>query len=55
MDTWVDFVLGNFKRSERQVVDEMLELSCEAVETIFEHGITTAMNRFNKKQKSEDG
>jgi PTH1 family peptidyl-tRNA hydrolase len=55
MDAWIDFVLGNFKRSELKVVDEMLEQSCEAVEVILHHGITTAMNRFNKKQKLENG
>jgi PTH1 family peptidyl-tRNA hydrolase len=55
MESWVDFVLANFKRSERKVVEEMLEQSCDAVEVILQHGVTTAMNRFNKKQKLEDG
>lgn len=51
MDQWIDFVLGKFKRSEHKVVEEMLDQSCDAVEVILEHGITTAMNRYNKKQK----
>lgn len=55
MESWSDFVLGRFKRSELKVVDEMLEQSCDAVDLILDHGISTAMNRFNKKQKLEDG
>ncbi len=52
MENWVDFVLGDFKRSERKVVSEMLEQSCEAVEMVLRDGVNAAMNRFNKKQKS---
>lgn len=55
MESWIDFVLNPFKRSERKVVEEMLDLSCDAVEVILQKGISAAMNRFNKKQKLEDG
>lgn len=55
MDQWADFVLGNFKRSEHKIVEEMLEQTCDAVDLIMEHGITAAMNRFNKKQKLDNG
>jgi PTH1 family peptidyl-tRNA hydrolase len=51
MDDWSEFVLSSFKRSEKSVVAEMLDLCCDAVEVILEQGITAAMNRFNKKQK----
>lgn len=53
MDDWADFVLGNFKRSEAKIVEEMLELCCDAVELILSDGITLAMNRFNRKQKQD--
>jgi len=50
MDNWVDFVLDKFRKSEIPIVAEMLDLCCDAVEVILKEGITTAMNRFNKKQ-----
>jgi peptidyl-tRNA hydrolase, PTH1 family len=55
MDQWVDFVLTRFKRSELEIVDEMLEQGCDAVSVILKEGMSTAMNRFNKKQKLENG
>lgn len=55
MDSWIDFVLEDFRRSERESVADMLEQSCDAVELILQNGMTTAMNRYNKKQKLEDG
>jgi peptidyl-tRNA hydrolase len=51
MENWVDFVLSDFRRAEKATVAEMLDLCCDAVETILQNGITAAMNRFNKKQK----
>jgi peptidyl-tRNA hydrolase, PTH1 family len=53
MDQWVDFVLGSFKKSELKTVNEMIENCAEAVQTILEKGISTAMNKFNKKQNTE--
>jgi peptidyl-tRNA hydrolase, PTH1 family len=50
MDNWVDFVLDKFRKSEIPIVAEMLDLCCDGVEVILKEGITTAMNRFNKKQ-----
>jgi len=54
MDDWADFVLGKFKRSEEKIVEEILDLCTDAVELILSDGITTAMNRFNRKQKQEE-
>jgi peptidyl-tRNA hydrolase, PTH1 family len=54
MDDWADFVLGKFKRSEEKILEEMLDLCSDAVELILRDGITTAMNRFNRKQKQEE-
>ncbi len=55
MEDWADFVLGKFKRSEQKIVEEMLDLSSEAVDLTLTNGITAAMNRFNRKQKQDNG
>ncbi|PWT89969.1 MAG: aminoacyl-tRNA hydrolase [Acidobacteria bacterium] len=52
MDNWVDFVLGTFRKAEKPVVAEMIDLCCDSVAVILKEGITTAMNRFNKKNPS---
>ena len=51
MDSWVEFVLNPFRRKELPIVSEMIDNCCDAVELILDEGITTAMNRYNKKQK----
>jgi PTH1 family peptidyl-tRNA hydrolase len=51
MDNWVDFVLSEFNRAEKRVVEEMIDLCSDVVDVILEKGITVAMNQFNKKQK----
>lgn len=53
MDTWVDFVLTPFKRKELPIVSEMLDRCSDAVELILQEETTTAMNRFNRKQKKD--
>jgi peptidyl-tRNA hydrolase, PTH1 family len=55
MESWVDFVLEKFRPREKLVVAEMLDLCSDAVEVILANGISTAMNRFNKKQKLDNG
>ncbi|MCL4459992.1 MAG: aminoacyl-tRNA hydrolase [Chloroflexi bacterium] len=42
-----DYVLSDFMPEERPVVEEMLARAMEAIEYLWEHGITAAMNRFN--------
>ncbi|MFB3895680.1 MAG: aminoacyl-tRNA hydrolase [bacterium] len=44
-----DYVLGNFAREELAVVEESIEKASFAVTEIVEHGITEAMNKYNKK------
>jgi peptidyl-tRNA hydrolase, PTH1 family len=51
MDSWIDYVLTEFKKSENPVVSEMIDLCSDVVEVILEKGINAAMNQFNKKQK----
>ena len=52
MESWSDFVLDNFKRKEIETVKEMLDACTDAVELILKSGITTAMNRYNRKQNN---
>jgi PTH1 family peptidyl-tRNA hydrolase len=42
-----DFVLEQFPREERAVLDELLEVMCQATECWLADGIELAMNRFN--------
>jgi PTH1 family peptidyl-tRNA hydrolase len=41
------FVLDNFSRSERLIVDEAIELSAKAIRTIIRDGALKAMSEFN--------
>jgi peptidyl-tRNA hydrolase, PTH1 family len=43
------FVLTPFRKSQFDVVDEMLETAAQAVEVIVKEGSEAAMNRFNRK------
>lgn len=42
-----EYVLGNFTRDEKPVVDKVCMRVVEAIECILSEGITTAMNRYN--------
>jgi PTH1 family peptidyl-tRNA hydrolase len=44
-----DFVLGEFSREDRAVLQELLEPMAQAVECWLGEGIEVAMNRFNRK------
>lgn len=44
-----DFVLEQFSREERAVLDELMETMCQATECWVTDGIEVAMNRFNGK------
>jgi peptidyl-tRNA hydrolase, PTH1 family len=51
MESWVDFVLQNFKKKEMKIVSEMIDSCADAVELILKEGLTMAMNRYNRKQR----
>jgi peptidyl-tRNA hydrolase, PTH1 family len=51
MENWVEFVLQNFKKKEMKIVSEMIDACADAVELIFKEGLSTAMNRYNRKQR----
>lgn len=48
------YILAPFRKSQMVAVDEALDLTAKAVETILSDGIATAMNRFNRKNKPDD-
>lgn len=50
-----DFVLADFSNEERKVLPNLIEEATLAVETTVKEGLTIAMNRFNKRRKSETG
>ena len=48
------YVLAQFKKSQYELIDEMLGRTVEAVETILTDGPEAAMNRFNRKDEKAD-
>jgi PTH1 family peptidyl-tRNA hydrolase len=48
------YILAPFRKSQMLAVDEALDLTAKAVETILSDGIATAMNRFNRKNKPDE-
>ena len=42
-----DWVLGHFKKDEREIMDKSVGLAAEAVESILDRGIGFAMNMYN--------
>lgn len=47
-----DFVLGKFEGGEQPVVERVVELACDAVETILRDGPDEAQNQFNGRDVS---
>lgn len=43
----VDFVLGDFRRAEKKLLEESLERALEALELVLDGRIEQAMNRYN--------
>jgi peptidyl-tRNA hydrolase, PTH1 family len=48
------YILSPFRKSQMVAVDEALDLTANAVQTIVNENILIAMNRFNKKNKQEE-
>jgi PTH1 family peptidyl-tRNA hydrolase len=42
-----DFVLGEFSKSERAIVDETIPTAADAVEVLLQNGIAEAMSKYN--------
>jgi PTH1 family peptidyl-tRNA hydrolase len=47
------YVLGQFKKSQYEAVDLLLDIAADAVTAIVTEGAQAAMNRFNRKDKPE--
>jgi PTH1 family peptidyl-tRNA hydrolase len=47
------YILGQFRKSQLARVDEVLDLTAQAVTVILEEGAAAAMNRFNSRKNSE--
>ena len=50
----VKYVLTPFRKRELKVVDEVLDTAAEAVNVILKEGPAAAMNRFNRKNETDD-
>ncbi|OLB24408.1 MAG: aminoacyl-tRNA hydrolase, partial [Acidobacteriales bacterium 13_2_20CM_55_8] len=50
----VKYVLTPFRKKELKVVDEVLDTAAEAVNVILKEGPAAAMNRFNRKNETDD-
>ena len=50
----VKYVLTPFRRAQEKVVDEILDTAAQAVEVILKEGPAAAMNRFNRKNETDE-
>jgi PTH1 family peptidyl-tRNA hydrolase len=48
------YILGQFRKSQLPRVDELLDLTAQAVTVVLDEGTKAAMNRFNRKNKSDE-
>ncbi len=46
------YVLSQFKKSQLEVVDQVLDQAAEAVKLILAESVQAAMNRFNRKEEA---
>lgn len=46
-----DYVLGHFSKQEKELMSQVAEQVCDAVEVMMKEGPDAAMNRFNSKSK----
>jgi PTH1 family peptidyl-tRNA hydrolase len=48
------YVLAQFKKSQLEAVDDLIERGADAVEAVLKDGLAAAMNRFNQRPKKEE-
>ena len=48
------YVLSQFKKSQLEAVDDLIERGADAVEAVLKEGLAAAMNRFNQRPKNPD-
>jgi peptidyl-tRNA hydrolase len=49
------YVLAQFKKSQLEAVDLLLDTAADAVTSIITDGAQAAMNRFNRRKPEENG
>jgi peptidyl-tRNA hydrolase, PTH1 family len=49
----MSYLLAPFRKAQLKLVDEMLDVSADAVKAILTDGAAAAMNRFNRKVEAE--
>jgi peptidyl-tRNA hydrolase, PTH1 family len=49
-----EFVLGQFSKSETDVINQQMEFYHRAMDTLLTRGVTIAMNQFNQKISTHD-
>ena len=49
-DAVANYVLANFAKAERALVEALIAEACDATEVVVKSGLTPAMNRFNVKK-----
>jgi peptidyl-tRNA hydrolase, PTH1 family len=47
-------VLGNFKRAQKEELDELLDYASQAVESIIAEGVEKSMTKFNRRAQGQD-
>lgn len=45
-----EYVLGNFRPNEREIIDQSLQRGYDAIITVMTHGLDKAMSLFNRKE-----
>ncbi len=48
----IDYVLSDFDKAERELIEESIPRAAEAAEAIVAEGLSAAMNRYNQQNKS---
>jgi PTH1 family peptidyl-tRNA hydrolase len=50
-----DYVLADFSAQERRTLPNLIEEAADATQAIVKDGLVVAMNRFNRRKKTETG
>jgi PTH1 family peptidyl-tRNA hydrolase len=50
-----DYVLADFSTEERRTLPNLIEEAADAAQTIVTDGLVAAMNKFNRRKKTETG
>jgi PTH1 family peptidyl-tRNA hydrolase len=50
-----DYVLADFSTEERKTLPNLIEEAADAAQAIVKDGLVTAMNKFNRRKKTETG